>query len=217
MFILNRAGENMNFIVKTHCKICRACRDFVNRIRFGKRNCTIISSNCVGGFISHWLRMRFNSPTINLFILPSDFNIMLRDFDFYFSSEAQISKCTNTDKPYPVGEFETGVRLYFMHYQDFDDAVSKWRERCARIDKSKLYIMMVERDGCVFDDLVAFEELPFENKVVFTHKDYNGIKSSYKIDGFENDECVGQLHYVKSNLTGKRYIDQFDYVSFLKK
>lgn len=53
-------------------------------------------------------------------------------------------------------------------------------------------------------------------KVVFTHKDYNEIKSSYKIDGFENDECVGQLHYVKSNLTGKRYIDQFDYVSFLK-
>ena len=45
---------------------------------------TIIANNCIGGFISHYLHLQFASPTVNLFILPSDYIKMLRDFDKYF-------------------------------------------------------------------------------------------------------------------------------------
>lgn len=204
-------------VLKVYLRICHFLRDCINRQLLEKRNRTIISSNCIGGFISHWLKLRFNSPTVNLFIQPHDFLKMLKDFDYYFDPSTPIIEI-QTDKPYPVGAFERGeVRLWFMHYDSFEKAVEKWRDRCTRIDKEHVYIMMVERDGCTMNDILEFDELPYNNKIVFTHKKYENIRSSFYIQGFENDGYVGHLHTVMNNMTGKRYIDQFDYVGFLNR
>ena len=202
---------------KLYYKFCNYLRNSVNRVCLKKQERTIISSNCIGGLISHWLKLRFNSPTVNLFIQPKDFIQMLKDFDYYFDPATPIIE-VETDKSYPVGAFEKGgVRLWFMHYDTFDNAVEKWRERCTRINKEQLYIMMVERDGCTINDILEFDELPYNNKVVFTHKNYEDIKSSFYIHGFENDDRIGHLHTVMNKKTGKRYIDQFDYVGFLNR
>lgn len=202
-----------NFICLYH-KICNLLRNYINRRRLINKNCSIISSNCAGGFISHYLHLRFNSPTVNLYILPKDFNTMLESFDYYFSSTTVINECLDSSHDFPVGEFETGVRIYFMHYKKFDEALAKWRERCNRIDKNNLYVILVERDECTKNDLLRFNGLPFKNKVALTHSEYN-ISSAYKISGFEDEEYVGHLHFVKNKFTGKRYIDEFDYVKFL--
>ncbi|MBR2635114.1 MAG: DUF1919 domain-containing protein [Clostridia bacterium] len=177
--------------------------------------CTIISSNCTGGFISHWLGLRFNSPTVNLFIKPKDFIKILENFDYYFDSKTEIYECIDHDKNYPVGEFETGVKLWFMHYTSFEDAVQKWKQRCGRIDKNNLYIIMVERDSCTEEDLLRFDKLPYENKVCLVHKDYNRVQCAYRIPGFEEKNEVGQLHHVCNKVNGKRYLDAFKYVDFL--
>ena len=176
---------------------------------------TIISSNCNGGFISHYLGLRFESPTVNLFIKPTDFIKALNDFDKYFAPDAEIEEIKG-EKDYPVGMLCGDVKIYFMHYDSFENAVEKWRERAKRINKNQLYVMMSERDGCTYEDLESFDKLPFESKVVFTHKQYHEIKSCYYIKGFENKGCVGELQ-LSMNILGKRYIDQFDYVSFLNR
>lgn len=62
----------------------------------------------------------------------------------------------------------------------------------------------------------AFDGLEYENKVVFTCREYGNIPSAFCIHGFEKKESVGHLHSVMS-ITGKRYIDQFDYVEFLNR
>ena len=40
---------------------------------------SLISSNCNGGFMLHDLGLQFRSPTVNLWIPPSDFIRFLRD------------------------------------------------------------------------------------------------------------------------------------------
>lgn len=175
---------------------------------------SIIANNCIGGFISHYLKLRFASPTVNLFILPSDYIKMLQDFDKYFDPNAPITQ-VETDKNYPVGEIY-GCKIWFMHYKDFDSAVEKWRERCARINKDALYIMMTDRDNCTAEDMQAFDALPYKNKVLFTCKEHSDIASAFHIRGFEGQSSVGQLQETM-RITGKRYIDQFDYVTFLNR
>lgn len=49
----------------------------MNRLRAKKRNknqrFTLLTANCMGGYIYHQLGVGFLSPTINLMILQSDF------------------------------------------------------------------------------------------------------------------------------------------------
>ena len=92
-----------------------------NRKRLSPSPKSIIANNCIGGYIYHYLNQRFDSPTINLFILPQDYIKMLRDFDTYFDPKAEITE-VKTSKPYPVADIY-GCKLYFMHYTDFETAV----------------------------------------------------------------------------------------------
>lgn len=54
------------------------------------------------------------------------------------------------------------------------------------------------------------------NKVFFSHVPLPEITSAFYIKGFEKDPCVGNLQEIM-DITGKRYIDQFDYVQFLNR
>lgn len=77
---------------------------------------------------------------------------------------------------------------------------------------------MTERDGCTEDDIKNFDALPHKNKVVFVHKPMPEYKSAVYLPGTELDGVDGQwvrpLTSYKGSLTGRRYIDDFDYVSF---
>lgn len=183
-----------------------------NRKRLTNANPTIIASNCNGGFIAHDLNLRFNSPFVNLFLTPKDFIRYLKNIEFY---QQQNLTFVQTEKAYPVAKL-ADITLYFMHYHSEQEAEQKWNERTKRMDLDNLFVMMTERDGCEYQDLVEFDALPFKNKVVFTHKHYPKIKSAVYIQGFENNAMVGDI-FEYTGLNGKRYYDQFDYVSWLNK
>jgi len=204
----------MKTLKKKVLKFLQGRIDEKNRKRLRPGSRTIVANNCIGGLISHYLHLQFTAPTVNLFILPSDYIKMLQEFDKYFDPEAPITQ-VESDKPYPVGDIY-GCKIYFMHYKDFESAVQKWRERCTRINKDALYILMTDRDGCTQEDMQAFDALPYKNKVLFTHKEHTAIASAVYIHGFEGQEAVGQLQE-SMGITGKRYIDQFDYVEFLNR
>lgn len=194
-------------------KIKNAYLEYFNkkkRKRLKNKNFTIISSNCTGGQIYHDLRLEFLTPTINLYIKPRDFIIMLENFDDYLLNDKYelIEEKSNHD--FPVAKLGE-IHIYFMHYNSFEEAKNKWYERKQRINKKNMFIIMSERDGCTYEDLKKFDKLYLENKVVLTNKKYNDIKSSFYIKGFENKKELG---FVFERCLLKRYIDQFDYVNF---
>ena len=175
------------------------------------KNPTIISSNCNGGIILHDLGLKFNTPTVNLLFEARDYIRFASDLDRYLSADLVEIE---TDKPYPVGLL-ADIKVYFMHYKSFDEAKEKWNERRKRVDRNNIFLMFTDKDGCTEDDLKAFDSLPYEHKVVFTHIPHPEIKSAYYIKGFENETEVGILSDFKPGFFRRRYLDDFDYVSFL--
>lgn len=172
---------------------------------------SIISSNCNGGIILHDLGLRFNTPTINLYFDSGDFLKFLSDLSGYFEKELVEVEC---EFDYPAGRLGD-ITIYFMHYPSFAEAKAKWEERKNRVDMNNLFIMMADRNGCTYEMLKEFDSLPYKNKVVFTHKTYPEFESSNYLKGFEDKEEVGVLSDWKPGFWKRRYIDDFDYVSFL--
>jgi uncharacterized protein (DUF1919 family) len=182
-----------------------------NRSRLKNSNFSVIASNCNGAFILHDLGVKFNSPTVNLFLYPTDFLKLLKNLKYYMSLELEFVKKDNIE--YPVGKLDD-ILLYFMHYESEQEAKSKWNERKLRINYDNLFIIMTDRDGCTKQDLEEFDKLDYKNKIIFTHINYPNIKSSVYIKGFENESQIGHIYEFKNENTGEKYYDDFDYVSW---
>ena len=181
------------------------------RRKLKNHNPTIIASNCNGGYILHDLGLRFNTPTINLFILATDYLKFVKDLDFYLAQDLEE---VESNLNYPVGRL-ADIRIFFMHYKSFDEAKQKWEERSKRIDKNNIFLMMTDKNVCTHDLMIEFDNLPYKNKVIFTHKPYPDIKSAVYIKGFEDKTEVGVLSDWKPGFWKRRWLDDFDYVSFL--
>lgn len=76
------------------------------------------------------------------------------------------------------------------------------------------FFMGAERGDCTYETIQHFDKLPYTNKVIFTHIEYPEIKSAYYIKGFDEEPQLGNLLEFKSQFLKRRYLDDFDYVSF---
>ena len=202
--------HNVNYTI-------RKIRNRMNRIRLRNKDFSIIASNCNGAFLLHDLGLQFRSPTVNLWFEPKDFIRFLTDLKKYTSAEIDFSESDEDAVGYPVGILCGDVKVYFQHYRTREEARTKWIERCKRINYENLYIMMTDRDGCTHDDMRAFDALPYNNKVIFTNQSHPEIKSAFYIRGFENLQSVGMCFDFSSKWLGKKYYDQFPYISWFNK
>ena len=117
---------------------------------------------------------------------------------------------------YPIGLLED-VKIYFQHYDTEEEALQKWNERKARFNYDNLFILFTDRDGCLRQDLMEFDDLAYKNKIVFTHQPYPDIKSSFYIRGFEDKGSVGDCFLFMPDKPYMKYYDQFDYVKWFNK
>lgn len=198
----------MNLIQRTEWYIYK----FLKRKRLKNKTPTIISSNCNGEFMYYDMQLQFRSPTINLCFEMNDYIKFLENMKWYL--EQPIVEVKNKTFDCPVGQL-ADIQIQFTHYKTFNEAINKWNERKRRIDWNNLFVIAIDGDGCTYESLKKFDKLPYENKVIFTHIPYPEIKSSYYIRGFENEKGVGVLLYFKKQFLIRRYLDDFDYVSFL--
>ena len=174
-------------------------------------NFSLIASNCNGGFICHDLNLQFKSPFINLWLKPNDFIKYLQNIKHYMTQELKFVSEDGIN--YPIGLLDD-IKIYFQHYKTEETAREKWNERTKRIDLNNIFILFTDRDNCTYQNLLDFDELPFKNKVVFTHKQYPEIKSAFYIKGFEKESSVGDCFKFKNNFSGKKIYDQFDYINW---
>ncbi len=184
------------------------------RKKLKNTNPTIISNNCIGGIISHDLGLRFNSPCVNQGMIARDYIKFLNNMDYYLSLPPIPLNSFYRDTNFMMTQLGDIICL-FAHEASVEIAISKWEERKNRIDKHNMYIFMTDSLECTYEDLKAFDALPFENKVVLTHKPYEEVKCSYYLKGFEDRDEIGVLSDWKPGYLKRRYLDDYDYVSFL--
>ena len=129
---------------------------------------SILSLDCVGGVMAHDLRLRFNSPTVNLFFEScGDFIDYVADLRYY--SQAELCEC-----PYAVGMLKGNgtlpdIKIHFLHYRSFEEAREKWLERSGRLDFDNLCVVM---QAAELDEglLERFERLPISRKVILGYE-----------------------------------------------
>ncbi len=171
---------------------------------------SIISSNCSGAFMYYDLGMRYLSPTVDLSIEMNDFVKMVKDLKWYMAQElvkSEEGKC-------PIGLLGD-IKINFIHYSNFEESKRKWEERKKRINWDNIFVVGSERDGCTYETIKNFDNLPYRNKVIFTHKKYLEFSSAYYIKGFEEEEELGIITAFKAQNKKRRYLDDFDYVDFI--
>lgn len=133
---------------------------------------SILSLDCVGGVMAHDLRLRFNSPTVNLFFEScGDFIDYVADLRYY--SQAELCECPYAyegARRYPVGMLKGNgtlpdIKIHFLHYRSFEEAREKWLERSGRLDFDNLCVVM---QAAELDEglLERFERLPISRKVI---------------------------------------------------
>lgn len=198
----------MNILQRVEWKIYKE----IKRFRLKNRRPTIISSNCNGEFWYYDLKLPFLSPTINLSFDMNDYIKMLENLHWYM--EQSIEPYEDDRFEFPTGKL-ADIEIRFNHYKTFEEAVNKWEERKKRINWDNLFIIGIDGDNCTYETIQRFDNLPYKNKVIFTHIPYPQFKSAYYIAGFENKDGVGVLLYFKKQILIRRYLDDFDYVSFL--
>ena len=107
------------------------------------------------------------------------------------------------------------LKLFLVHYSSIEQFQEEWERRRKRINKDNLFFIMNDRNCCTESDIAAFDALPYDNKVCFTHKEYPQYKSTFYIRGSENDDYLKDVTKYIHPWWIKRYYDQFDFVTWL--
>ena len=204
----------MKKIIKVRNFYRDTLRYFINknkRKKLTNKSFTLLSSNCTGGVIYHQLGLEFTSPTINLYMNPSDFIKFCANLKFYLGLE--LVEVKDKKYNYPIAKLED-ITIHMVHYNSFIEAKQKWNERKKRINFENIYIICLERDGCSYEDIEAFDKLPFKNKVIFVKQDMPNIKSALYLPNSSNNYEVTDLAKCYSVFNVQQPLDGFDYVSW---
>lgn len=212
----------ISFIKSIYRKIRFKLRDyFINKRKWSDLKTdkpVIVASDCTGGMLYHDLRKEFLAPTINMFFSANDYIKFLKDPERYFG--LSMEKINQSKYEYPLAKLGD-ITLHLVHYKSVEEAQIKWRERAERFRKmggcQNMFCIMNDRNWCTEQELIEFDNLPYKNKVVFTHVPHPEIKCAYYIKGFEDEEFVGTMTKFVSPVSIKRVMDQFDFVDWINK
>ena len=172
-----------------------------------------MSSNCTGSLVCHEIGLRFNSPFVNLWIPPKDYIKLIGKLTVYM--EKELVFVDDKEVNYPVALLGD-VKIYFQHYKTENEARKKWNQRKQRMNYNHICYIMVQKDGCTYDDIKQFDLLPAKNKVIFTSKPYQEFNSAFYIRGFEKRGEIKHMYEFESLFSLKKYYYQFDMIDFLK-
>lgn len=213
-----KSGETM--LRSTYTKIKKKAQKFYyerKQKKLKNRTPSIISNNCIGGVIYHDMGLKFLSPTINLWFKTSDFLAFVKDLKYYLNCD--IEETFEEGKNYPIGLLKKGdteIRVYFMHYQSFAEAKKHWIERSKRIDYNNLYIILEHPSPLLLDSDTwkNFSELDIKNKIIITGDTEFQDEHIVHLNIYEKGHFPGKILHSKGKFSIKRYLDDFDYISF---
>ena len=178
---------------------------------------TIICNNCVAGVVLYDLGLKFNTPTINtLFFSFDDFLYFVNHLKAF--SELDVFELKQTECSYPIGIQEYNgrtIKIGFVHYASFEEGRAAWMKRMVRINTANLFVIYENR--IVSDkELEHFSNVKYPKLVIsITDKSKEQEYPFYKGHQLYVNWFPGKILEYKRCFGVKRYLDDFDYISFL--
>ena len=205
--MINFAKNIYHILIKLISKFVSFEYSFRNRL-LTNRDFTIISNNCIAGFIYHDLNMSFLSPTINLTINNHDYIKFLLNIEHYLS--LQLVEVKSNDKRYPVGLLGD-IGINFIHYNSFEEAKMAWERRKTRINFKNIYVIFYPIDENIVLPTKTLDYFikRYKNLIIFD--------STKKTKPYFKFVKKGKYWYQK-NIFGQRYLfSKWNYINFLNK
>jgi uncharacterized protein (DUF1919 family) len=182
---------------------------------------TIISNNCVGGFLYQKYGMKYYSPTIGLQFTQEGFIKLCKHFEYYINEELKESenkaqkdfiKLGGEIIHFPVGKLGD-ITIYFQHYnyKSFEEAKKKWDERKTRINKERMFFIFIGYDNTPVRVLRDYDTLPIKHKLLLTNERRIISKDTFEIHNGKNtwfDET--------DNIFGLKYYERFNFYKWFK-
>lgn len=180
---------------------------------------TIISNNCWGGTIYESYGLRKESPTIGMFIMPSDYIRFCKNLDYYLAQDLVFinpkdSKWVETLKDksnwgtYLIARLDD-VELHMLHYHDETIARLKWISRVKRVHHDHLIFKFNDQNGATERDLADFDSLQLPNKVIFTASTHQNLRCAHKI------HCPKKAQFIAASYEPFGYNSSFNVTHFI--
>ena len=181
----------MNFWKRVFNKIQRRRNRIIAncaRKRLKGSDFSVISQNCIGGVFYSDMKLRFLSPTINLFFSTTDFLKFVGNLEAYLAMDLRMKM----GEAYPLG-YLGDVLIHFMHYESCEEARKKWNERKQRINWQRIVVFCTDMEGFSDFDLAQWNLIKYP-KVLFTAKEYyKDIEGAVYYPQYRMNEIVPDL------------------------
>ena len=160
-------------------------RYLLKRERLTNQSFSIISNSCVGASVYKDFGIKFFTPFIAVYIDPDDFVLMLKDLKKWLSYDV-----TQIDYPasFPVGLLGGKIFLFFVHENNFDEAVFKWRYRIERINWNNIFVILDPikqtfkqnsvKSTCSVETIKSFFSLGYARSISFVSKKYQVVNQN---------------------------------------
>ena len=183
--------------------------------RLQRSRLSIISMNCFGGLLSHTLGLPFRSPFVNMFLDEKDFLRLVQSLQAFMEKNLTLKEMKWNEVlkfNYPIVKLGD-VDIVMNHYPGFDEAVSKWNKRKARINWSNLFVTMYTEDEKISRE---FDALPYEKKVCFVPFK-SDLDSAWQINS-ASQKGIEFWRFINSFGSGRPFFyDPFDMLLYGKK
>lgn len=162
--------------------------------------------------------MKYNSPTLGLYFMYPDFIEFLSNLSFYLT-DAKIEFVEHSKYPigdkrraawshwYPIGLLGGKVEIHFLHYHSEKEAAEKWYRRAKRVNFDNLLIIGMQQNLCTEKDIIDFDSLSFDNKIMFSTLPLP-LESNEYMPEFGNSDSVGDP-YRKGHLFYRHMISHY--------
>lgn len=195
--------------------------DFKMYSQLIKNPVTIITDDCWGGMVYHYLDLPFTSPLVNTHWDKDEYARFIEEPSFYLQSELTMVRDGNLREGiYPIGRLgEPGkyVQIEFVHNIDFSEAKQQWDRRKKRINWNNLFVKMGFKisDQNVKTYLNVFENCKYR-KILF----YNGdedIEGKYCTNRFIwHEQKAGRVdHFTYWDYMRGNYLFSIDILKLL--
>ncbi len=208
-------------------KICskistRISEKYISKFRKKKllnNDFSIISNNCWAGWVYRRYGVEYKTPTVGLFIMPSDYIIFLKNLKEYIEMDMEFIKpedskykeyISSKDKrfgSYPIGKLND-IEIHFLHYKSSKEAYEKWNRRKQRINFKNLIVKFNDQNGCSYEEVKEFFKLPYNNKIFFTaNKDWTKSEAIYIKEYAESRFVEDDMLFCTKYLNLTKYIN----------
>lgn len=165
--LIKRESENENQLFITARVFRIKGFDFDKYVSVMKKNISIISNNCWGGFLYHSLGLKFNTPFINLAI-DEGYIKLLNNIEYYLHLPLIVEE--NNDWDVIKGYLGKDVVLKFWHDSSVDEIRKKWNKRIKRFNFNNYIIQMAINND---NEAINFDKLDIKTKIGFYYKQLN--------------------------------------------